>query len=160
DDGYGDLLIGAYYDDTGGDRAGATYLVLGPVSGTASLATAAKLYGEEPSDFAGRSGSGAGDVNGDGYDDLLIGALYEDTGGDAAGAAYLVLGPATGVGDLAGAEAKLIGESVGDIAGRSVAGAGDVNGDGYDDLLIGAQWSDVGGEDSGAAYLVLGGPGL
>jgi hypothetical protein len=154
DDGRDDLLIGAWLNDEGGYRAGAVYLVLGPVSGTLDLASAdAKLVGEEAYDGAGyeRRVSGAGDVDGNGHDDILIGAA-NDEGGTNAGAAYLVLGPVTGTLDLSAADAKLLG-GTSDRAG-SVAGAGDVDGDGLDDLLVGA--SSDGGSLEGAAYLVLG----
>ena len=153
-DGWDDLLVGARGEDS---STGAVYLVLGPVSGTVDLGAAdAKLTGEAEFDYAGGSVSGAGDVNGDGWDDLLVGAPYEDSGGSGAGAAYLVLGPVSGTVDLAAANAKLTGEAGSDWAGYSVSGAGDVNGDGSDDLLVGAYGEDTGGSDAGAAYLVLG----
>ena len=88
--------------------------------------------------------SGAGDVNGDGIDDLIIGALVADPNGrHDAGASYVVFGsdqgfPATI--DLADATADLIiqGAAADDRSGFSVSGAGDVDGDGIDDLIIGA----------------------
>jgi hypothetical protein len=112
--------------------------------------------GEGANDCAGGDVSGAGDVDSDGHDDLLIGAPCNDDGGGAgagyaAGAAYLVLGPVTGILDLSMADAKLVGETV--WAGMSVSGAGDVDGDGHDDLLVGS----CGEHDwAGAAYLTLG----
>jgi len=69
----------------------------------------------------------------------------------------MVLGPISGTIDLSAADAKVIGEEVGDWAGFSVSGAGDVNGDGYDDILVGAEGQDAGGSGAGAAYMVLGG---
>ncbi len=72
-----------------------------------------------------------------------------------AGAAYLVLGPVSGDVDLAAADARLIGEAAYEHAGRSVSGAGDVDGDGFDDVLVGASGNDAGAPDAGAAYLVL-----
>ena len=158
-DGFDDLLVGAYGQDAGGTEAGAAYLVLGPVSGTVDLASAdAKLVGEAGWNYVGDSVSSAGDVNADGYDDLLVGATGQDAGGAGAGAAYLVLGPAAGTVDLANANAKLVGEVALDEAGLSVSSAGDVNADGYDDILVGARMQDAGGMDAGAVYLVLGGP--
>ena len=156
DDGYDDLLVGAYREDSG-TGAGAAYLVFGPVSGEVSLGSAdAKLTGEARKDYAGYSVSTAGDVDDDGYDDLFVGAPTEDSGGTDAGAAYLVLGPASGEVSLASADAKLAGEAVGDHAGESVSGAGDINDDGYDDLLVGACAEDHSSSKAGAAYLVLG----
>ena len=155
--------MGAYGDDTGGvSDAGAAYLILGSSSGISdmSLASAdAKLTGETSNDRAGWDVSTAGDVNGDGYDDVLVGAHQEDTGGTDAGAAYLVLGSSSGISDmsLSSADAKLTGESADDRAGISVSSAGDVNNDGYSDVLVGAFGEDTGGSDAGAAYLIWGG---
>jgi len=70
-----------------------------------------------------------------------------------------VLGPVTGTVDLSAADAKLVGEASDDYVGsESISSAGDVNGDGFDDLLVGAWGQDEGGDEAGAAYLVLGGP--
>jgi len=155
DDGFDDLLIGAY--GAGEQNVGTAYLVLGPVTGELSLSEATATFsGESRGDAAGEFVSSAGDVNDDGYDDLLFGVDEEDSGGRAAGAAYLLFGPVTGSVDLGGGDAKLIGESVADYAGGSVAGVGDTNGDGYDDLLVGARNSDEAASDAGVAYLVLG----
>ena len=156
-DGYADLLVGADREDRGGAAAGAAYLVMGPVSGDQSLAdAAAKLVGESTGDHAGISVGGGGDVNGDGYDDLIVGAYDNDAGGASAGAAYLVVGPVSGEVDLSAATARLLGEQPGDFAGYSVAGGGDADGDGVADLLVGAYANDDGGTASGATYLVQG----
>ena len=114
----------------------------------------AKLIGESDDDGAGISVSGAGDVDGDGQDDLLIGAFQEDSGGTTNGAAYLVLGPVSGEMDLSAANAKLSGRS-GDV-GWSVSDAGDVDADGGGDLLVSAHTKYSGGIDTGVAYLVFG----
>jgi hypothetical protein len=154
-DGRGDLLIGAAHNDEGGSDAGAAYLVLGPVSGTFDLLSAnAKLVGEAAGDLAGVSVSAAGDVDGDGNDDVVVGATLDDEGAADAGAAYLMLGPVTGTVDLSVADAKLVGEAEDDWAGNDVSGAGDVDGDGRDDLLVAASWQ--GPADKGAAYVVSG----
>lgn len=101
----------------------------------------------------------AGDVNADGYDDLLIGLHGDDTAGANAGAAYLVLGSANPASsDLEDDSViSFTGERAGDAAGWSVSGAGDVNSDGFDDILIGAYLHDPSvGADAGAAYVVFG----
>jgi hypothetical protein len=147
-DGHDDVLVGAFLNEEGGTAAGAAYVVLGPVTGTRNLRLAdAKLLGDE-GDQAGTNISGAGDVDGDGHDDVLVGAPGNDEGGPEAGAAYLVMGPVTGTHDLSRAAAKLLGEERSDYIGW-VSGAGDVDGEGGSDLLVGSY-------HSGFAYLVLG----
>jgi hypothetical protein len=110
------------------------------------------------SDYAGWSVAIVGDTNADGYDDALIGANQADSVASNSGAAYLVLGSATPAsGSLSGAAARLDGLLVGDKVGQSVAGAGDVNGDGMADLLVGSDLVNASGlRDNGATYLVHG----
>jgi hypothetical protein len=109
-------------------------------------------------DRAGYSVSSAGDVDGDGLDDVLVGAPYDDDGGNLAGAAYIILGSSLGTSstiDLSNADYKLVGEEALNYAGYSVSSAGDVDGDGLDDVLVGAWGDDDGGYRAGAAYLIL-----
>ncbi|MFT5680224.1 MAG: hypothetical protein ACI8RZ_001130 [Myxococcota bacterium] len=155
-DGFDDILIGAYGDEEGGADAGSAYLVLGLGLGSLSGADA-HFIGEDASDYAGSALSGAGDLDGDGYDDLLIGAYGDDDGSSDAGAVYIVFGGVTGDLDLSAADIKLTGEDSGDYAGYAVAGAGDVDGDGLADLIIGAHRDEDGGTSSGSAYLIFGG---
>ena len=156
-DGNDDLFIAGWLDDEAEENAGAAYVVLGPVTGTVELSHAhAKLLGEEQRDSAGESISGAGDVNGDGNDDLLLGVRFNDEAGASGGAAYLVLGPVSGTFDLSLADAKLLGEDRGDEAGWSVAGAGDVDADGHDDVLVGTGLREASTGHAGTAYLLNG----
>jgi hypothetical protein len=162
-DGYSDFLIGAYGNDDGGADAGQTYLLLGNASGWAmdtNLSKAsASFWGEDSYDDSGWAVAGAGDVNGDGYDDIIIGAYMDEEGGNAAGQAYLIFGKATGWAmdsDLSAANASFKGEITQDNAGYSVASAGDVNGDRYNDILIGSVLNDDGGSSAGQVYLILG----
>ena len=151
-DGLDDLLVGAYEESSAGTGAGAAYLVTDAAdAGRLYLSAAERFTGEDAGDTAGVAVSGAGDVNGDGLADMLIGARDHD----GVGAAYLVLG-GTGGGSLSIAEATLLGAESADGAGRAVSGAGDVDGDGHDDLFIGAYASDGAGSNAGAAYLVYG----
>ena len=98
----------------------------------------------------------AGDVNGDGYADVIVGAHFNDAGGSNAGRAYVYYG-----GPAADAVADLIltGAAAGDLFGYSVGTAGDGNGDGFADVIVGAYQNDAGGTDAGRAYVYYGGPG-
>ncbi len=157
-DGYDDMLIGAYQEDSGGSNAGAAYLILGPSSGTTSLSDAdAVLLGGADDDKAGFAVSSAGDFSGDGTPDLLISAYQEDSGASNAGAIYLLTSSVSGSSDLADADVIFTGVTADDSAGTAVAGVGDVNADGTDDVLIGAEGEDSGGSSAGAAYLIYGG---
>ncbi|GDX83630.1 hypothetical protein LBMAG42_54410 [Deltaproteobacteria bacterium] len=157
-DGNNDLVVGGPWADGGGSLSGGAWLVGGPTSGTLSLSASTAIFvGESASDQAGSAVAMAGDVDGDGVDDVTIGAIGDGGGGAGAGAAYVVYGPCSGSIDLGAADLSLIGENIGDQAGYAVAGGGDENGDGYADVLVGAPYHDYGAADSGAAYVVLGG---
>ncbi len=112
----------------------------------------AQLDGTESS-FFGVSLSRAGDVDGDGHGDVLIGASADGSAGEEAGAAYLFLGPLSGTRQAYQADARLLG-APGDKAGTVVAGGPDLDADGLADLLVSAPQSDLGGEDAGAVHLV------
>jgi hypothetical protein len=160
-DGYDDILIGAYGNDDGGSKSAATYLIYGQSNGLvgASLSEATQFTGEAAWDYAGWSVASAGDVNNDDYDDIIIGAFSNGDGGSYAGAAYLIYGQAalyTGTISLADADAEFTGEVAGDDAGWSVSSARDINNDGYDDFLISADYNDDGGNSAGAVYLIYG----
>ncbi len=165
-DGFCDILIGAYLyynpvDMTGG---GKTYLILGKESDwrmdTNLSISDASYIAEAYQDRSGYSVSGAGDVNNDGYDDILIGAPYNCDGGYSSGKAYLILGKKYWSKNVSlsssAISASFIGESAYDKAGLDVDGIGDMNGDGFDDFLIGAYGNDDGGSQAGQAYIFFG----
>lgn len=153
-DGRSDLIVGAYAYDVGPKLdAGAVYILSGAARGTSTLSVAStRLFGEIAYDNAGYAVSRAGDVDGDGRPDVVSGAFGADDAGLPGGAAYVVFAPAPGTRSLATANAKLLGASDGDQAGRAVSGGGDFDGDGLSDLIIGAPQADV--SSRGAAYVV------
>jgi hypothetical protein len=100
------------------------------------------------------NGARAGDVNNDGYDDIVVGASSNDVKGTDAGAAYLFYGSSTPDNTP---DVVFYGNASGDTFGYPVSGVGDLNGDGYDDIAISAYMDDTGGPNSGAVYVYFGG---
>jgi hypothetical protein len=150
-DGYNDLVIGAFSDSEAGANAGQTYVVFGRSSGWSmrmNLSKANASYWGEGGGNSGYDVAVVGDVNHDGFDDFIIGGIWNNK-------VYLILGKSAGWAmdqNLANADASFIGPG-GELTGHSVAGAGDVNHDGYDDFIIGGPFGGIGG---GKAYLVFG----
>jgi FG-GAP repeat len=150
-DGFDDLIVGAYQADPGGRlSAGSAYVYSGA---TGSLLW--QFDGQTAYDFLGVSVSDAGDVDGDGFDDLIVGAFGANPGGRLnAGSAYV----------YSGATGSLLwqfdGQAAEDRMGISVSGAGDVDGDGFDDLIVGAWGASPGGRlYAGSAYVYSGATG-
>ncbi|MCD4655992.1 MAG: choice-of-anchor D domain-containing protein [Planctomycetes bacterium] len=218
-DGYDDVIVGAYCDDDGGFASGCAFIFFGRANWNsiidASIADI-KLIGEDTNNHFGRSVSSAGDVNNDGYDDVIVGAPYGITAfiffgssnpsssinasnadvslfrtdgwlgisvssagdvnndgfddvivgdnkasgsaGSEAGCAYIFFGSSNWNSsiDVSNADVKLIGEFHRDDLGSSVSSAGDVNNDGYDDVIIGAHYDDDSGINSGCAFVFFG----
>ncbi len=155
--GADDVLIGAQSESTVATEAGAAYVLYGPITTGVGLGSAdAKLTGEAAWDYAGYSVSPAGDVDGDGLGDVLVGARYEDSGGGAAGAVYLLLGPVSGTASLSTAHAKLLGGGESETAGNAIAPMGDIDSDGYGDIAIGAVGRAEQGTNTGVVYVITG----
>ena len=164
-DGLDDILIGVEKDDLGGDDAGKACVFRGSqLSAKASFSVGSAaicILGESESDKAGRAVSSAGDVDGDGLADVLVGAYGNDEVGENAGKIYVFYGSSFGSGlnlayDFSAADISMTGEGAGENAGYSVASAGDVDGDGYSDVLIGATGNDEVADNAGKTYLVFG----
>ncbi|SGZ76788.1 Flagellar hook-length control protein FliK [Bathymodiolus thermophilus thioautotrophic gill symbiont] len=172
-DGLDDLIIGAKGArlTAGPLLTGKSYVVFGKMDNTTAVNLSAivsgmggfVINGENAQDYSGNSVSSAGDVNGDGLDDLIVGAHKADSAsGSNAGKSYVVFGKkdntaavnlstiASGVGGFV-----INGENANDKSGFSVSSAGDVNGDGLDDLVVGAYNPD-GGSGTGKSYVVFG----
>jgi MYXO-CTERM domain-containing protein len=154
-DGYGDLLVGAASMDVDYLNEGRAVLFRGSSSGLERL-DGWTLDGDQGAAGFGMAVAGAGDVNGDGYDDVLVGAPDYDAGEVDEGRAFLFDGSANGL--LGVASWVSDGGQAGASHGVAVAGAGDVDGDGYTDLLVGADRFDGTFVNGGRAALYRGGP--
>ena len=160
-DGYDDIMIGSYSSEI--------YVVYGSAASGGSVLELSSLNGTNGFVINGARGEGlasAGDINGDGLDDIIVSHNQANVSGNAfAGEAYVIYGslnPMSASFDVANIDETngfTINSSIaGDGVGGSVSSAGDINGDGYDDLLIGAADADPNGDtDAGKAYVVYGG---
>ena len=144
-DGFDDLIVGAEGNNAGGFDAGRAYVYSGQTGDIIYV-----FNGEATEDHFGRSVASAGDVNNDGFDDIIVGAIFNDAGGIDAGRAYVFSGQS--------GETLYVftGEAAEDRFGHSVASAGDLNNDGFDDLIVGAIKNDAGGTRAGRAYVFSG----
>lgn len=175
-DGYDDLIVGASYAhdpdaEKHGDEdefgEGGAYVILGPIEQDLWLGDADSiLWGNADNDVAGRWVGGGGDFDGDGLDDIIVGAMHVETSPDQvdAGAAYVILGPVPEEMDLDEADVVLLGADGVDHSGSALAVAGDLNGDGLDDMIVGSHLRND-GYHTGEAWLfhgpfgdALGGP--
>jgi len=154
-DGTSDVVIGANGDDTLANNSGAVFITYGSATGLGALSKLVASDGAS-TDTYGASVTGVPDTNGDGYDELLVGAYLSDARGLNSGAAYLYLGSASGIDASSERVLTATDAEEFDNFGVSVAGTGDLNGDGFGDLIIGAWDEDQAGFNAGAAYVFLG----
>jgi len=162
-DGFEDILISSRAPSTNPNQLNFNhYVVFGSDAGFADMSLSA-LDGTNGFQIVGgeaQLGQSAGDVNGDGIDDIIMGAPTADPHGTSSGAAYVVFGRASGfsssfdLSTLSGTNGFTVeGGNAQDRAGTAVSSAGDINGDGYADVVVGATGF---GPESGAAYVVFG----
>ncbi|HEY6193803.1 MAG TPA: FG-GAP-like repeat-containing protein [Candidatus Eisenbacteria bacterium] len=153
-DGYADVIIGAYTYDNGEANEGRAVVYLGSASGLFFFPAAWTAESDQAGARFGRSVATAGDVNGDGYSDVIVGADSYDNGQTDEGRAYVYLGSASGPALLPAWAAES--DQANALFGYSVATAGDVNGDGYSDVVVGARDYDNGLGAAGRAFVYHG----
>jgi len=142
-DGVPDIAVGASGDDGNGPSAGAAMVFSG-----ATGALIHEFLGENPGDQFGNAVSGVGDLDGDGRADIGVGAIRSSPQGSQSGRVYVFSG-------MDGSTLlRFDGAAAGDSLGGTLSGVQDVTGDGRDDLVVGATGSDLGGTNSGAAYVL------
>ena len=154
-DGYDDVIVGAPGAAQGEAGEGLAYVYLGSASGL-SVTPHQILQADAASAMFGFSVAPAGDINNDGYDDVIVGAREFTVDQAAEGAAFVFYGSAAGIDPTPGP--PLHGDIGNADFGVSVASAGDYNGDGFDDILVGASTTNNGLSKAGRAYLYLGSP--
>ncbi|GGM98155.1 hypothetical protein GCM10010967_34960 [Dyadobacter beijingensis] len=151
-DGYSDILAGAFAANLGEAEEGAVYIYYGSLGGINT--TGKVLQSNQASAYLGASVSAAGDVNGDGFGDIIAGASRYNSEGTA----IVYYGAAAGINELNPTSTYLYGDAPYAYFGSSVRGAGDVNGDGYADVIVGAYHHENGQVHEGKAYVYHGSP--
>ena len=151
-DGFSDIVMGEPGQDNGGTGSGRIYVYLGSSD---QIFEAAPIIVEGNNVLAqfGWSVATAGDVNGDGFSDIIVGAPFYSNGQSSEGKAFLYYGSSNGTLTLAWSIENNQSES---YLGYCVSSAGDVNGDGYGDVIIGVPYYDGGEDNEGRAILFLG----
>jgi hypothetical protein len=154
-DGYADVIVGANGYDNGQTNEGRAYAYYGSANGL-SLSPSWTAESNRVSAHFGISVAGAGDVNGDGYEDVIVGAANYTNGQSDEGRAFVFQGSPSGLSASPSWSAESDQESA--EFGTSVGTAGDVNADGYSDVIIGAPLYDNGQTNEGRAFIYSGGP--
>jgi hypothetical protein len=155
-DGFDDVLVGASGYSNGESREGRAYLYLGSATGLHTTPAWTAESNQDNSGF-GISVASAGDVNGDGFSDVLVGADLYDNGQGNEGRVFIYYGTPSGL--PTSPSATVESNQADSEFGISVAGAGDVNGDGFSDVIIGADAYDQAHFDEGRVYVYFGSAG-
>lgn len=156
-DGYGDVIIGAYEYDGGNSNEGRAFVYHGSSLGLSATPNSTLDDANQNDANFGLSVASAGDVNGDGYSDVIIGAYkYTDGGNTFEGRAFVYHGSASGLSATPNSTPDDADQNLA-LSACSVAGAGDINGDGYSDVIIGAyNYTDAGNTGEGRAFVYYG----
>ncbi len=149
-DGLADMVVGGPGESSLIADAGAAWVVAGPVTGNQTLGTSPARFRGDSAERLGSSLAALGDVDGDGFADLALGA--PESGDDYHGEAYVFLGPLSGAASSADADAAWVGQDSGGRAASALAAAGDVDGDGLPDLAVGQQR--IGSDSGGVVWVV------
>jgi uncharacterized repeat protein (TIGR01451 family) len=152
-DGYADVIVGAYNFSNGETNEGRAFVYHGAAMGLSSTPGWTTESDQEQAWFGYTVGT-AGDVNGDGYADVIVGALFFDNGQSNEGRAFVYHGAASGLSVTPGWTAES--DQLDSRFGSSVGTAGDVNGDGYADVIVGAQFFSNGQTSEGRAFVYHG----
>jgi hypothetical protein len=152
-DGFSDVVVGANLFSNGELGEGRAFLYLGSATGLASTPSWTAESNQGGASF-GVSVASAGDVNGDGFSDVVVGAFGFSNGETSEGGAFLYLGSASGLSSTPSWTAES--NQANAALGRCVASAGDVNGDGFSDVVVGASRFSNGEMNEGGAFLYLG----
>lgn len=158
-DGYDDLVVGAPRQDNPAIDEGTAYVYYGSLAGiTATPSVVLDNPADQQDGYFGMSVAGVGDLNGDGYPELTVGARGQDSPAIDVGSAYVYYGSKAGLETAPSVTLDSPVDEAGGYFGRWVTRAGDLNGDGYGDLGIGAMYQDGSALDEGAAYVYYGSP--
>ncbi|MDW8438348.1 MAG: integrin alpha, partial [Chloroherpetonaceae bacterium] len=152
-DGFSDVIAGVAGFDSLATNAGAAFVYHGSASGLSATANWTAVSNQAGA-FFGDAVASAGDVNGDGFSDVIVGAYFFDSPQTNAGAAFVYHGSASGL--SATANWTAVSNQAGAFFGDAVASAGDVNGDGFSDVIVGASFFDNGHDDEGRAFVYHG----